>query len=172
MKKPFAVTVVAAFLAVVIGGCGYRIGSIMHPQIHSIAIAPVTNETAAYNVGPQVRGLLCECFQQDGSLQLKRESNADCILYARVTHIEFKKSSWSSYNDAEKYVPIEWKVTMTIEYSVVIPGDLKPLMPKKNAKGSATFMTGADMEAGRVSGIRQAAFDASKKIVHAVTEGW
>ncbi len=152
--------------------CGYRFGSLMHPQIHSIAIAPVVNETVAYNVGPQVRGLLCEAFQQDGSLQVKRESNADCILYARVVDIKFTKSSWSSRYDDDSYVPTEWKVVMHIEYTVVVPGDLKPLIPTSKAKGSATFMTGADMEAGRVSGVRQAAYDAAKDIVHAVTEGW
>ena len=152
-------------------GCGYRIGSLMHPQIESIAIAPVVNETVAYNLAPQVRGLLCETFQQDGSLQLRRESNADCILYARISSIKFTSSTWSSAYDEENYVPTEWKVDVTIEYTVVIPGELKPLS-KGKATGSATFMTGADMEAGRTNGIRLAAYDASKKIVHNVTEAW
>ena len=170
MKFPVAILTILALA--LLPGCGYRIGSLMHPQVNSIAIAPVTNETVAYNLGPQVRGLLCETFQQDGSLQLKRESNADCILYARVTDIKFSKSSWSSLYNEENYVPTEWKVTLTIEYSVVIPGDLKPLISKRTAKGSATFMTGADMETGRVSGIRQAAYAAARRIVDNVTEGW
>ena len=153
-------------------GCGYRIGSLMHPQINSIAIAPVTNETVGYNLGPQVRGLLCEVFQQDGSLELKRESTADCILYARVVEVKFSKSSWSSIDDEDKYVPIQWSVTISIEYSVVIPGELKPLVAKRKTSGSAKFMTGADMEAGRLSGVRQAALVAAKKIVSEVTEAW
>ena len=160
-----------AAAALALCGCGYRIGSLMHPQIQSIAIAPVTNETVAYNLGPQVRGLLCETFQQDGSLQLRRESNADCILYARVTAVKFSNSTWSSAHDEENYVPTEWKVSVTLEYSVVIPGDLNPLS-KGTTTGSATFMTGSDMETGRTNGIRLAAYDASKKIVHRVTEGW
>ena len=169
MKKYALFALTAATLLVC--GCGYRIGSLMHPQINSIAIAPVTNETVAYNLAPQVRGLLCETFQQDGSLQLKRESNADCILYARVTGIKFSSSSWSSTYDDENYVPTEWTVSVTIEYTVVIPGELKPLV-KGKASGSAKFMTGADMETGRTNGIRLAAFDAAKKIVHQVTEAW
>ena len=163
----FALAASALFLC----GCGYRIGSLMHPQIESIAIAPVVNETVAYNLAPQVRGLLCETFQQDGSLQLRRESNADCILYARVTSIKFSSSTWSSIYDDDNYVPSEWRVKVTIEYSVVIPGELKPLAKGKET-GEATFMTGADMETGRTNGIRLAAFDAAKKIVHRVTEGW
>ncbi len=171
MKKLLLTMVCPALL--LIAGCGYRIGSLMHPQINSIAIAPVTNETVAYNLGPQVRGLLCEVFQQDGSLALRRESSADCILYARVTGVSFRKSSWSnSNNDENKYVPVEWSVSIDIEYSVVIPGELKPLVAKTKTSGSATFMTGADMEAGRMSGVRQAALMAAKKIVSEVTEAW
>ena len=170
--KRFVLLAAAALTVLLSGGCGYRIGSLMHPQIHSIAIAPVTNETVAYNVGPQVRALLCETFQQDGSLQLKREGNADCILYARVISIGFSQSAWSSNYDDESYIPTEWRVTVTIEYSVVIPGELTPLIPARNVSGSTTFMTGADMETGRMSGIRQAAFEAAKQIVHQVTEGW
>lgn len=170
MKHPLTIPVLMALL--LLTGCGYRFGSMMHPQIESIAIAPVTNETVAYNLGPQVRGLLCEIFQQDGSLQLKRESNADCILYARIVDVSFRQSSWSSVNDEDKYVPVEWNVKIAIEYSVVIPGELKPLVSKREAIGSATFMTGADMEAGRMSGVRQAALMAAKTIVSQVTEAW
>ena len=169
MKKLLLLSLAAATLLV--SGCGYRIGSLMHPQIESIAIAPVVNETVAYNLAPQVRGLLCEVFQQDGSLKLRRESNADCILYARVTQIKFNSVTTSSTYDDENYVPTEWGVKVTIEYTVVIPGELKPLAKGKET-GSATFMTGADMEAGRTNGIRLAAFDAAKRIVHRVTEGW
>jgi len=168
--RNFVIPVLAA-AALALCGCGYRIGSLMHPQINSIAIAPVINETVAYNLAPQVRSLLCETFQQDGSLQLRRESNADCILYARITGVKFSSSSWSSTYDDQNYVPTEWKVTVTIEYTVVIPGELKPLASGKTT-GSATFMTGADMEAGRTNGTRLAAFDAAKQVVHNVTEGW
>ena len=170
MKRMILLMVCPALM--LLAGCGYRIGSLMHPQIESIAIAPVTNETVAYNLGPQVRGLLCEMFQQDGSLQLRRESNADCILYARVIRVSFTKSSWSSSNDENKFVPVEWKVEIKIEYSVVIPGELKPLVSKREVGGSATFMTGADMETGRMSGVRQAALMAAKEIVSQVTEAW
>ena len=80
--------------------------------------------------------------------------------------------SWSSVKGDDKYVPVEWKVTISIEYSVMIPGELEPLVKKRNVKGSATFMTGADMETGRMSGTRQAALMAAKSIVSEVTEAW
>ena len=63
----------AAFLLVVCGGCGYRVGSLMHPQIKTVAVAPVQNETVEYNLTAQVRNLLCERFMVDGSLKLVDE---------------------------------------------------------------------------------------------------
>ena len=67
----------AAFLLVVCGGCGYRVGSLMHPQIKTVAVAPVQNETVEYNLTAQVRNLLCERFMVDGSLKLVDEKEAD-----------------------------------------------------------------------------------------------
>lgn len=81
----------AAFLLVVCGGCGYRVGSLMHPQIKTVAVAPVQNETVEYNLTAQVRNLLCERFMVDGSLKLVDEKEADCIVYARVTDVRFSR---------------------------------------------------------------------------------
>ena len=94
MKKLFITSI--ALFALFFTGCGYRVGSLMHPQIKSIAIAPVTNDTMMYNVAAQMRGLLAECFQSDGSLKLVNEGTADCILYAKVTSATFSQVSWST----------------------------------------------------------------------------
>ena len=60
-------------LFLLLGGCGYQVGSLMHPQVKTVAVAPVVNETVAYNVAAEMRGLLCECFITDGSLKLVDE---------------------------------------------------------------------------------------------------
>lgn len=159
------------FLALLLGGCGYQVGSLMHPQVKTIAVAPVVNETVAYNVTAELRGLLCECFMTDGSLKLVGEKEADCIVYARVLNIAFSEVNWSTVDD-DLFVPNEWRVAMTVEFSVIIPGSAKPLISKRTVTGSADFQTGPDMYIGRRNGIRQAAYDASKQLVSAVTEGW
>ena len=152
------------------GGCGYRIGMLGHPQIKTIAIAPVTNETTSYNAAAQTRNILSEVFVSDGTLKLTHLSDADCILYAKVKKVAFSEASWSS-GSKDKFVPNQWKVTVSLDYSVILPGQAKPLV-KGSAGGEAKFMTGPDMEIGRLSGIRQALLAAAKNIVIAVTEGW
>lgn len=159
------------FLALLLNGCGYQVGSLMHPQVKTIAVAPVVNETAAYNVAAEMRGLLCECFMTDGSLKLVDEKEADCIVYARVLDIAFAELNWSSVDDDE-FVPNEWRVQMNVEFSVIVPGSARPLISTRTVSGTAEFQTGPDMYIGRRNGIRQAAYDAAKKLVSAVTEGW
>lgn len=99
----------------------------MHPQIKTVAVAPVQNETVEYNLTAQVRNLLCERFMVDGSLKLVDEKEADCIVYARVTDVRFAEVSWAK-NDKDRddiFLPNEWSVTLTIEYSVIIPGRVR-----------------------------------------------
>ena len=152
------------------GGCGYRIGTLGHPQIKSIAVAPVTNETTSYNAAAQTRSVLCEAIMADGTLKLTHQSSADCILYAKVKSISFSEVSWSKKEDDE-FVPNQWKVSIKMDYSVILPGRAEPLAAG-SVNGDAQFTTGPDMEIGRLSGIRQALLAAAKNIVIAVTEGW
>ncbi|MPM97490.1 hypothetical protein SDC9_144663 [bioreactor metagenome] len=179
MKK-LCFPALAAFVAPVLlilllcGGCGYRVGSLMHPQIKSIAIAPVQNETTELNLTAQVRNLLCERFMTDGSLKLTGEKEADCILYARIVSAKFTEVSWAKHDKEQKdiFVPNEWNVALEIEYSVVIPGKVQPLVSARTVTGSANFETGPDQMTGRLNGVRQAAYAAAGRIVASFTEGW
>ncbi len=158
--------------AFLLGGCGYQLGSVMHPQIKTIGVAPVVNETIAYNVAPQVRALLCERFQTDGSLKLVDEKSADCIIYARVLDTQYTQISWSNQVEEDRLLPNQWQVTINIEYVVMIPGQAKPLISTRKASGSTRFMSGPDLEVSRSYALRQAAFEAAKTIVSSVTEAW
>jgi len=163
------------FLLIFLAGCGYRLGGMMHPQIKTIGVAPVVNETLMYNAAAVTRGVICERFTTDGSVKLVDESKADCILYARVLSATFAETSWTSHkysNGEDSYTPNEWTLNISIEYSVVLPGKLEPLVPKRIATGSTSFTSGPDVENSRLNAMRQAAFDAAKSIVSSVTEGW
>lgn len=174
-SRPGLLSLFAALL-VFTCGCGYQIGSVGHPQLKSIAVAPVVNETLAYNLAAQTRNMLCERITVDGSMKLDAESTADCVLYARVTDVKFSESASSSMSrnrdGNDRYMPTQWQATLAIEYSVIIPGRLTPIISKRTVNGSALFMTGADIEVARTNGVRQAAYNAAKTIVNEITEAW
>lgn len=171
MKRLFtAITLMTLLLS----GCGYRVGTLMHPQIKSIAIAPVSNETMLFNAAAQLRGVLAECFQSDGSLKLTSESSADCILYATVKEANFSQITWESNADDsdDEFLPDQWKVEITASIAVMIPGRAEPLIRETTVKGSTNFVAGADIESSRTYAVNQACYLAAKKAVVAVTERW
>lgn len=167
MKK-FFITIASA---VILTGCGYRFGSLMHPQITSVAVAPVVNETLVYNASAVLRQKLTELFTTDGSLKLKTIGNADCIVYARIKKVSYKESS-GHISDDDEFLPNEWIVTADVEFSVIIPGRAKPLIGPRTVSGTAQFVSDADLENARTNGMRQAMFDAARSIVSNITEAW
>ena len=170
MKKIIGMFAVIA-AAVLLHGCGYSVGPIGHPQLKTVAVAPVSNETLSYNAAAQMRNLLCECFTTDGTMKLVSATKADCIIYASIKEVIIKEVNWAS-DDDDNYQPNEWNCTVTVNYSVIIPGRGKPLIKERTVTGSAEFVTGPDLESSRLNGMRQAMFDASKKIVANITEAW
>ena len=158
--------------ALMLSGCGYRIGSMMHPQINSVAVAPVTNETLSYNAASILRSKLAEVFTTDGSLKLKSISTADCIVYARVLKVNFADISGHIGTTDDDFLPDEWKVVVTVEYSVIIPGRAKPLIGPRTITADAEFVGEADLENARNNGVRQALFMAAQTIVSNITEAW
>lgn len=157
-----------------VSGCGYRIGFVGHPQISSLGVAPVANETLLYNAAGTLRALLCERIMNDGTYKLKGENEADSVVHARVLEAKFSEISWSSSNtdDTGDFFPEYYKVTVTVEYSVILPGRLTPLIGPAKVTGEAMFDHVIDLETARRNGIKQALWDATKKIIDGCTEAW
>lgn len=172
MKYAF-VPLLAALSLLPVAGCGYRMGSIMHPQVKTVAVAAVVNDSTAYNVAAEMRGLLCEAYMQDGSLKVVSEAKADCIVYARVISVEFREVTQRSYDRQDEiFVPDEWSARVTVEFSVIIPGRRDPLIPKRVVTGVANFQAPGDMESSSRRGIRQACRSAAQTVVSNTTSAW
>ena len=171
MKVKISLLIVAT--AFFLCGCGYRIGFTGHPQINSIAVAPVTNETLLFNAAGTLRSLLCERIMNDGTYKLRREADADCIIHARVVKADFSEISWSSDEDITgEYFPEYYRVKVEIEYSLILPGKVKPIVGPAKVTGEAMFDHIIDLETARRSGVKQALWDGSKKIIDSCTEAW
>jgi outer membrane lipopolysaccharide assembly protein LptE/RlpB len=171
INKAVLMAVSLLFLSL-ISGCGYHFGSIMHPQVKSIAIAPVTNDTLEYNVAAIMRGMLAERFNVDGSLKVTSQEKADCVIYCVIKNVETISTSEDTYDNEVIYRPAEWEVEVTAEFQVIIPGRAKPLIAKRTASGIAEYSVVADHQAFRSRGIKMACYAAAEKVVSQVTEGW
>lgn len=171
MKKS-VITLALIGVIILVSGCGYHMGSIAHPQLTSIAIAPVVNETTSFNVASDMRMGLCEMFMTDGSLTLTNLNKADCILQSRVISVDYIEVTSDSYDYDVIYRPTEWRVTVKVEFSVIIPGKREPLISAQTASGSALFQVQADLETNRRQATLQACADAARRVVTRTTEAW
>jgi hypothetical protein len=169
--KAFTLTCLAG-LILLIGGCGYNIGYLGHPQIESIAVAPVTNKTAVYNVAAVMRGMFTEAFNVDGTYSLKNLREADCILYANVLEFTTRKVVDTADDEEVVFRVVEWEASVTVEFTVIIPGRKEPVIKTRTVTGSCNFQSSGDMETSRRNGARLACYQAAQTIVQYTTEGW
>jgi len=158
--------------ALFLSGCGYHLGSIMHPQVKSIAVAPVVNETAVYNAASEMRMMLCEQIMTDGSLELTDMETADCILQARILNVSYTEVTSASYNNDVIYRPTEWRIVVTMEFKVIIPGKREPLISTRTVTGNTLFQVQADLETNRHQATLLACGNAAYNAVIAITEAW
>lgn len=170
--KSGLLTLCSGAALLVLSGCGYHFGHIMHPQVKSIAVAPVTNETLAYNVSAYLRNKLTEAFMRDGGLEVKSLREADCIIYARVTDIQYRETTPASYDNEITYRPMEWRIWMTVEFTVIIPGNKEPLIKLQKVSADTLFQVQADFYVNRQRGIEQCSWHVARLIVQQVTEAW
>lgn len=153
-------------------GCGYHLGSIAHPQIKTVAIADVKNETYEVLAATLLRNVLAERFQFDNSLKLTSMDKADCIVYARVMNVSNSSVVWRYNRKDEDYRAHEYRISVNVEYIVRIPGRAEPLVPKSSVSGSSLYLFSHDPAIGRVSALKQALLRISDQIVSSTTEAW
>ena len=171
MKRIF-VFVMAAAALLMTGGCGYRVGTMGHPQIKTIAIAAVKNDTTIYNLSAIMRNMLVEQFMLDGTLKVVAENKADCILYARIVESSTSEVTESSSSSDRTFEPEEWQIEVKAEYSVIIPGQKAPLIPLRSVSGTARYQAPGDMDSAMRRGAAQACRKAAVEMVEFTAEAW
>ncbi len=171
MKSTFKILIMILG-AMCLCSCGYHMGSMMHPQIQTVAIADIVNETKEPLVIEIMRNKLAERFQVDGSMKLKSLEKADCIVHCRILSVNTHTIREDSDDGQETYRPTEFGITITAEFTVLVPGRSEPLIPLRKVSGRANYQYEADPQIGRIAGIKQAGNNLAALIVQYTTEAW
>ncbi len=162
------------FFAVFFGAsCGYyHVGSMMHPQIKTIAISTIRNDTREPLLTELARNQIAARFQSDNSLKLVSKEEADCILYVRLVSVTNSMLRYNPGYEEDEYRPAEFHVSLSAEMEVLIPGRSEPLIKKRTVSGGANYQYNVDPQVGRYYGLRQACYDLGGQIVEYTTEAW
>lgn len=163
----------ACSLILITAGCGYRIGvrGMVHPQLKSVAIAPVRNNTVEPLVSDVLRMQLAGEIQRDGALKLKRLSNADCVIYMVVTSVKNSVDENASFDGGKNFTPAKYILNIVVQFKVVIPGS-GTVVSSGTVNGGALYEVLADPATAKASALKFACFHAAEKIVEQITEAW
>lgn len=174
---------VAAALMLALGlgaGCqGYHQASLMHPQIHSIAIGEFRNETPDAGLTVHLRQKLADQFMTDGSIAIKGRERADVVVQGRITGMSSgglaanrRAREARDQDNRDAYQTTVYEATVAVEYEVVMPGLRRPVLDKREVKGKAEYASLPDFAVARDEAMRRAVQDAAQQIALAITEGW
>lgn len=174
MRYKMSFLFTACLLLCIATGCGYKIGvrGMMHPQIKSVAIAPIHNNTLEPLASDVMRMQLAGEFQRDGALKLKRLSQADCVVYATIVSVTNRTIEDASFDGGVTYTPEKFEMKINVKYKVIIPGSGTALINEAVASGSAYYEILSDPATAKSSALKFACFHAAQQIVSQITEAW
>ena len=171
-KIPATYLFLICSIALFLTGCGYNMGTIANPQIKTIAISPIKNKTYMPNLSTFMRQALSEAFQTDGSYKVKNVYNADCVLYGRVLSVEINPIDVQSSKEGSTFITQEFSMRMKFEFTVVIPGQVEPLIATTQVIGVTEYQLLTDQLVAQQNAAKEAAWDAAKQVMWNCTESW
>ena len=179
--KSYAVLspVLLAVLLCVSGCRSYRVGSLMHPEVKSVAVGRIENDTDTPQIGPRLRQQLAEELMRDGSLTVTAQDGADAVLHGRIGSVRYsrvaaarKRADDARDTDRDAYQTTIFRVEVTGEFETVLPGREAPLTTSRTVTGRAEFPELPDVRQSRQAALERALNDMAEQAVVDLTEAW
>lgn len=165
--------IVTIFLLVfLISGCGYHMGNMGNPQIETIGIAPVQNDTYFPDASQYMRQALAEKFQFDGNYKVTDIKDSDAILYGIIKEVETTAADIRTETGGVTFMTQTFSINITFKFTVVIPGKKDPFIPSTVITKSAEYSVPIDHFISKKQGLRQASARVAKEVVWNCTERW
>ncbi len=161
----------AALAALLLTGCGYKLGEIRPTPMRSVqtlAVPMFKNKTYKPRVESLFADSLVKALQQDGTYRIVNTNEADAILYCTIESIE-RSSLRAVQNNV--LATSEFGLTVKVRYEVVSQRSGVVLMSGLQT-GRASFFSGSDLVTVERQALSDAAADLSRNMVFQVTEGW
>lgn len=166
-------------LLLAVSGCQYQWGPVAHPQIRSLAVGTFANDTRESGATVSFCGKLAEVLSKEPGVQLAQPETADAIIEGRIVTVSQRQLARAKVRNeadvrdaADAYQTSLFRMEVTVEYEVRIPGYAKPFIEKRQVTGQADLGNWPDQQVPRGSALNLALADAATQIVAAVTEAW
>ncbi len=164
-----ALRIAAAAVLLSTTGCAYRLGSMLPPDIKTVAIPTVLNKTTEPLIEVEVTRATIQEFQKDGSLEVAGVDEADAILRAAI--VEYRLTP-VSYRREKRTTANEYRLTMIVALELVRRSDDAVIARSNRAKGETVFELTGDLSSAKRRALPDAAEDLAHSIVEKVVESW
>ena len=160
----------ATLLAGALGGCaGYRVGSTLPPNIHTVYVGTFVNKTDQPDLEFQTTRATLQEIQKDGTLKISTQDKADVILEAKITKYTLEPLR---YRKDQATTPNEYRIHLLADVILRRANTMKVLVSVPNVEGWATFTVTTDLRSNELTAIPNAATDLGHEIVKNVVEFW
>jgi len=166
MKKYVALL---SLLVVASGGCGYRLGSLLPPDLRSIAVPNFKNYTHEPGIEIQVTNGVIERFQVDGTLDVVSQEEADLLLIGEIIDYKREGLRFSSRTD----LTTEFRVTIAVRLTCKNLKTGEIMWVAERVEGEAAFPPGNVGPEAERAAIPRVVEDLAEDVVSKVVDaGW
>ena len=156
-------------MAGALAGClGYRLGSSLPPDIHSVHVPAFVNQTGEPQIDVETTRATVQEFQKDGTLRVANEREADSALVVQLTAFTLEPLRYERDNARTTN---EYRLRITARIVYTKKGATAPMVDKY-VVGETTFEPGGDLSSSKVVALPAAARDLAHQIVKNVVEFW
>jgi hypothetical protein len=159
--------------ALACSGCaGYRVGNISGRNVQgvrSVFVPVARNSSLQPDLQVTVTNAIIRRFNDDGTLEVNQDSNADSELDVTITDV---RNSAIASSTSDVYVTAQYQVTITATATYVNRRLGRKIFENVPVSGSTTFFTQADIQEGERQALPLAAQNLAQNAVKLVAEGW
>lgn len=174
MKHLFTCTAISLLLMLISGCASYKLGSLGHPQLETVAVGEIRNDSREPYAATYLKQKLPAEFMNDGSLKVVSSSSADATVHARIVNTTLYGKGGSEIEEGEEQVfrSTIFGLRVDVAYQVTRRGRDTPLLTERTISAEATFTEELDQTVARRLALEAALSEAAARIVQGVTEAW
>jgi hypothetical protein len=173
MSLPVSRAALALLAVLALAGCaGYRVGNISGRDIQgvrSVYVPVAKNSSLTPDIQMTVTNAIIRRFNDDGTLEVNQNSNADSEVDVTITDVT---QSAVSSSTSDLYVTAQYQVTIHATITFINRRLGRKVFENATAIGSTTFFTQSDIQEGERQALPLAAKDLANNIVQLISEGW
>ncbi|MCK4245321.1 MAG: hypothetical protein KAX20_06830 [Candidatus Omnitrophica bacterium] len=154
---------------ILLSSCGYRIVRYLPPDISSIAIPILKNDTYHPGIEVPITNRIIIEFLQDGSLKVRKERESDLLLLGRITKYGRDVIAYDSEDTDE---PIAFSLYIRLRFILKDLRNNKVLWDTSELSGTTSYYVTGIYSKTEEEALTDATEDLARKVVEKVVEYW